>query len=109
VDIVPRPEQQPGHCIATLKSEDPEGFLDTGLVPAVVDPRVYVSVSWLKECAVKLGYVPAEDLEQANRRIALLLEQVAEADKFAEAAEYTLGRFGQQVRNKPGRKPTKAA
>lgn len=105
MDIVERPVHLPGHCIATLTSEDPKGFVDTGLTPALIDPRVYVSVSWIEECARKLGFVDGDTHDDALRRIADLETEVREADEFAQAAEYTLGRFGERVRRKPGRKP----
>ena len=40
--IVERCEYTPGHCMATLKHEDPKGFVDTLNIPAVIDPRVYI-------------------------------------------------------------------
>ena len=53
--IVDRCEMPPGQCIATMSHDDPKGFVDTLLTPAVVDPRVYLSVSYIEELARKLG------------------------------------------------------
>lgn len=74
--------------------------------------HVYISDVGAEVIAKALGWIPAEQLEQARRQIADLeseneqLEaQLQEADRFAEAAEYTLNKFGSKVRQKPGPKP----
>lgn len=98
-----------------LSSEDPGGFVDTGLTPAVIDPRVYVSRQAVIDMARLFGMpdpdqfaevlAAAEQLDHENRA---LREQLAEADRYAEAAEYTLkATFGSdaKIKNKPGRKP----
>jgi hypothetical protein len=48
------------------------------------------------------GPCPHRELEA---QVEGLLAQVAEAERFAEAAEYTLERFGSKVSSSPGRKP----
>lgn len=115
MQIVDRPNIQPGHCIVNLSAEDTRGFIDTGLDPAVVDPRVYVSYAAVRDMARLFGFVDPvelgardEALEHALKRIEDLEDQLAEADRYAEAAEYTLSAtFGDKtkIRNKPGRKP----
>src|SRR4051794_16953286 len=105
MDIVERCWLAPGHCAASLKHEDPKGFIDTGLVPPLVDPRIYISVSWVEEHARKLGFVDRSDLDSAERRIVELEEELRIADEFAEAAEYTVTHLGGNIRKKPGRKP----
>lgn len=102
MDIVARPEIAPGHCMATLTSEDPKGFLDTLLTPAVVDPRVYLSVSWLEECARKLGFVEGEVCERLERRVADLEAQLAEVDRELDAIHVLKAR-GYTPARKPGR------
>lgn len=85
--IVERPELQPGFCMATLSHEDPKGFVDTMNIPAVIDPRVYISVSWIEETARKLGMeFPPEDGGSAQR-IADLEDQLREADKALYAID----------------------
>lgn len=83
--IVERPEMQPGFCAATLHHEDPKGFVDTLNTPACIDPRIYISVSWVEETARKLGmeYTDAGDA----RRVKELEEQLREADKALSAFE----------------------
>jgi len=90
VNIVERCVHAPGYCIATLCSEDPKGFIDTGLTPAVVDPRVYVSVRWIEEIAGKLGFVAGSELEDAKREVKDLETRLREDDKLLAAAEYTM-------------------
>lgn len=108
--IVPRPEHVPGHCVLSLKSEDPEGFIDTGLNPSMafaddMDPHIYASVSVVKEWARKLGMVdPADPLELDNlrRECLLLRDQLADADKRLDAIDL-LESAGYTQRKKPGR------
>lgn len=117
MDIIPRPVFPPGQCIATCKSEDPKGFIDTYLTPALAgDNRIIVSVTWVEECASKLGWLsPADaadlrgELDAARERVSEVEGELQEADRFAEAAEYTLRHIGEKVRRKPGRKPQREA
>lgn len=104
LNIVSRPSQAPGYCLATLSSEDREGFIDTGHDPAVVDPRVYISISWIREMAGKLGMVDQEELENLVRENSRLSDELREADKLVEAAEYTFSHMGTKMRQKPGPK-----
>jgi hypothetical protein len=109
---------QPGKCIVSLTSEDPGGFIDTGLTPAVIDPRVYVSRQAVIDMGRMFGFPTPDELaglneqvEQMTHEVKELREQLAEADRYAEAAEYTLkATFGQdtKIRSKPGRKPKEA-
>lgn len=115
MQIVERPELAPGHCIINLSSEDTGGFIDTGLTPACVDPRIYLSRQGVIDAGRAFGFPSpdeaqalSEALEAAQRRVDDLEDQLAEADRYAEAAEYTLSAtFGDKtkIRNKPGRKP----
>lgn len=107
MDVVARPEMSPGHCLLSLKSEDPEGFIDTGLSPACVDPRVYASVSVIKEWATKLGMVDSAAIDRLERQITDLQAQLAEADDELNAIHILKAR-GYTAARKPGR-PAKAA
>lgn len=111
--IVERPSQSPGFCMASLATEDREGFIDTGLDPAMVgerngpdlvDPRVYISVTWVKEMARKMGMVEKEKVDSLERENTRLSEELKEADRLVEAAEYTFSHFGGKIRQKPGPK-----
>lgn len=105
---------RPHRCavIPFIGQSDPEGFIQTGATLDGFDNEVYVSVKGVRALVQACGWptpeqyrelqARAEALEHAKRDLEL---QVQEADRFAEAAEYTLGRFGERVRNKPGRKP----
>jgi hypothetical protein len=113
--LVDRPTLLPGHCIVNLSSEDPGGFIDTLNTVPVIDPRVYVSRQAVIDMGRMFGFPdPAEvdELRRANKELASMVEdlkaQLAEADRYAEAAEYTLtATFGDKtkIRHKPGRRP----
>jgi hypothetical protein len=110
--IVPKPEWAPHQCPVTMRFEDPEGFIDTGMNFPYVDPYISVSIGGVRDMARLIGLV---DPSERDKRIvsleaenAELRERVAEADRFAEAAEYTLQRFGAKVQRKPGRKKVAA-
>lgn len=107
VQIVDRPTMEPGHCMLSLKSEDPLGFIDTGLTPAVVDPRVYASVSYVKELAGHLGMVDGADIDALHAQIADLEAQLVEYDQELNAIHILKAR-GYSPSRRPGR-PTKAA
>lgn len=102
MDVVPRPELVPGHCIASLKSEDPEGFIDTGLCPPVVDPRVYLAVSVVREYATKLGMVDGTVVAELEARITDLEQQLAETDRELNAIHVLKAR-GYVPTKRPGR------
>lgn len=116
--FVERCEIRPLHCaiFPHLGARHPKGYVDTGTKIGLDENQVYLSIEGLEQVALRfLDVVRRDELREAQARIAELerrnldlQEQVREADRFAEAAEYTLGRFGQHVRNKPGRKPKAA-
>lgn len=112
MNIVDRAEMAPGSCIVTQSSTGP--FIDTGLTPAVVDPRIYVSRQAVIDMGRVFGFpIPDElaaleyELDSLRTQVEQLKGELAEADRYADAAEYTLkATFGDdtKIRNKPGRK-----
>lgn len=106
--VVDRCEMPPGQCLVTMSHDDPRGFVDTLLTPAVVDPRVYLSVSWIEETARKLGMVYADEAKAAalEARVEELELELAEADKRIEAID-VMESAGFTARKRPGRKPAK--
>lgn len=86
-------------------------FIDTGMELDGFDNHVYISDVAAEAIAREmLGWVPPGELrgaqveiERLNARVSELEDELAEADKFAESARYTLEKFGTQVRKKPGR------
>ncbi len=87
------------------------GFIDTGQRLEGWDPHVYISVQAAEEMARFLGWQPAiaetaqlQKLQSRDEEIAALKAEVAELERFRDAAEYTLSTIGQKVRAKPGRK-----
>ena len=93
MNIVERPGLAPGYCMATLAAEDPRGFIDTGNNPATVDPRVYISVSWIEQMGRELGMVDGDLLDTAEQRIEDLEADLAEADKLAEASHLVISKM----------------
>ena len=104
--VVDRCEMPPGQCIATMSHDDPKGFVDTLLTPAVVDPRVYLSVSYVEEIARKLGMEYADEAKAAalEARVEQLEAELVEADKRIEAID-VMESAGFTARKRPGRKP----
>jgi hypothetical protein len=107
--IVPKPEWAPHQCCVTMRTEDPEGFIATGMSLPFVDPSIDVSIGAVRMMGRLIGL---EDPASRDERIAALeaenadlRERLLEAERFQDAAEYTLQRFGTKVKNKPGRKP----
>lgn len=102
--IVDRPELPPGHCIATMRDEDKKGFVDTLLTPPVIDPRIYLSVSYIEEVARSLGmeYPKVEQSEEVED----LKRQLEDAEKALQAVD-VIESAGFVARKKAGR-PKKA-
>lgn len=73
---VPRCEFNPGYCAITGRSEDPEGFIDTGNNIPVMDPRIFVSVSGAHRLAQEIGYEPLQAQINAREQIANQAEQI---------------------------------
>jgi hypothetical protein len=88
-----------------------QGFIDTGSELGREGERVYISVAEAAPViAQAIGWSPPSKVRKLEGELAALKAEneqlkaeVKEADKFAEAAEYTLGRFGHKVQKKPGR------
>lgn len=91
-----------------------KGFFDTGQHLAGWDPHVYISVQAVEHLAGYLGCRAPDltiqaKLDAKDERIRELEEQLAEAQRFQEAAEYTMEKFGTKVRQRPGPKAKTAA
>lgn len=108
---VPRCEMRPLHCAVypQLGAGHPKGYFDSGNTIGLAEEHIYISVEAVESLARELGWASPETqkahgaaYEALERENHDLREQVREADKFAESAEYTLGRFGQSVKRKPG-------
>lgn len=108
---------RPMHCLAIpfLGANHPKGYVDFGVELTGFDNHVAISVEAMQQAArdvPQCGLVSKEFLTLAlaeskalKRENEDLKEQLAEADKFAEAAEWTLRHFDTRVQQKPGRKP----
>lgn len=105
---------RPGRCAVfpQIGGNHPRGFFDTGSEMPGFDNHVYVSVVAAESMAQRLGWSSPEDMaemreqyETLERECARLREEIEDADRFAEAAEYTLNKFNTKVQKKPGRKP----
>jgi hypothetical protein len=109
---VQQPAMRPHHCAVfpqVAGSTSRRGFFDTGNDFRERD-HCYVSVEAVEQLASKIGWQPqsafASLTAKINRQdgeLELLRQRLADAEKFREAAEYTLSSLGQKVRNKPGR------
>jgi hypothetical protein len=107
--IVEKPTMPPGHCVASLTDEDREGFIDTLMTKTMIEERVYVSVSWIKEMASKLGMVDPDgttDLDALHREVHDLREENKALNRQFSAID-VLESGGFQTRKRKGRPPAK--
>lgn len=108
--IIEKATYPPGYCAISTSPDGP--FFDTGTNLPGLNPRVYLAVSAVEQLArERLGMVSKEHVAVLAAEVAALhsssealLERIAEAERFEEAARYTLEKFGQEVRHKPGRR-----
>jgi hypothetical protein len=110
---VQQPAIRPHRCavIPFLGGHNSRGFIDTGQDMRDHDSHVYISVEAVEQLARLIGWEPTHARIQAEGRliakdaqIARLEAELAEAEEFKDAAEYTLSRFDTKVQRKPGRK-----
>lgn len=115
--VVDRPEVAPGQCIVNLSSEDPGGFVDTLLSPAIIDPRVYVSYQAIVDMGRLFGLPSPQEhaelveaVEAQAKEIESLREENTALERDVLSAEWTLERqFAAKIQNKPGRPRKEAA
>ena len=112
--IVPHALTRPHRCAMwpQLGARHPKGYFDVGTDDPEGWNHSYVSVEFVEQAAKQLGFASPDEVAllkdtvaNHERSIESLEQEVREADRFAEAAEYTLNHFGSKVRQKPGRKP----
>jgi hypothetical protein len=107
-----KPVFEPYMCAATLRGEDRDGWIDTGLQLRGFDPHVYLSFAAVKTAALIVGWedpAPLKDrIAELERENADLAEQLASADQELNAIHILKGR-GYAAAKRPGRPPTKQA
>lgn len=111
MQVVSRPEFPPGQCIVNLSDQDPGGFIDTGLTPPLVDPRVYVSRQAVIDMGRHFGFPTPEEFIRLISRVDQLEEETEGLKvenrnlmRDLDAAEWTLERkFQSKPSPKPGR------
>lgn len=99
-----------------LSADDPGGFIDTLLSPAVVDPRVYISRQAVIDMARVFGLPDAaaydellDKVDELSSRVEQLTQTNTELERDVLSAEWTLERqFAAKIQAKPGR-PKKVA
>lgn len=103
-------ERSPFHCCVTGSNDGP--LIDTGNTLHGYDHRVYIGAKGVDRVARFAGWTPPDErallderISELEAKVQQLEEEVAEADRFRDATEYTLSKFDTRVRNKPGRKP----
>lgn len=110
--FVERADARPNQCFVYphLGASHAEGYLDPGNDLTCIDPHPYLSIVAVREACKVLGWPTQQDhanaiaeLERALARVTELEVALDEADRFAESVKWTLGKFGEEVRNKPGR------
>ena len=110
---VPRPVHPPHVCALTLRGEDPDGFFTTNTEIRGLDPKAYICASVVRDMARDLGWFSGEqyagvvaELEQHERTIDDLRQQLAEADRQLDAID-VLESANYTARKKPGRPKTR--
>lgn len=112
--IVPSPDRRPHSCAITGKSEDPGGFLDTGVELPWAEPRIYISAHGASLIAEQFDYVSkdiaAQAIEQLMREgeeksaeIEQLHQRITELEGAVKAVDVLVSE-GFRARSKPGRK-----
>jgi hypothetical protein len=109
---VQQPAMRPHHCAVfpqVAGSNSRRGFFDTGNDFRERD-HCYISVEAVEHLASSIGWQPSSafapltaTINKQAGELEHLKQKLAEAEKFREAAEYTMNSMGQKVRNKPGR------
>ena len=115
--LVDKCDQIPHRCSATQKHEDPQGFVDTGMEPACIDPHIYLSVSWVRnELAALCGLVDGDthaalqdELEQARRELEQKDLEIRERDALLDALSVIESSERFHARRKPGPRKKVAA
>ena len=80
----------PHRCITTGQTEDPRGFIDTGVTIDDVHPQTgyhaYISVGWVRDMSRKhCDMVSKQVLRQAQTRIAELVAQLERYEGVEDA------------------------
>lgn len=110
--LVDRPAGRPFCCAALPQMGQTSNtrWIDTGTELIAVDPRIYLSEAAVREMVRVLGWASPEEYtaleyraNELSARASELEAKLTEADRFAESVKWTLGKFGEEVRNKPGR------
>lgn len=112
--LVSRPLAPPHLCAVTGRSEDPHGFMDTGVTLPGFEPRIYISHHGAARLMEAFGfptpYAHADALDEIARLRTRLAELESENAGMAAQLEAVavLKRYGARAERKPGR-PAKAA
>jgi hypothetical protein len=113
VRIVPQALTRPHHCamFPTLGARHRKGYFDTNSELPGFDNHAYVSVEFVEQAALHLGWVSPEEaealrdhVEQLERRCAQLQDEVDDLNRDFEAID-VLASKGFTARKKPGRRP----
>lgn len=88
--LIERPEWAPHYCLGSLKHEDPEGFVDTELTPTVVDPRVILAVSYVKELARYVGMIDGEIHSKTLDYVEVLCSRITDLETEVSKLEAVL-------------------
>ena len=80
-------------CAVTGRTQDPEGFIETGFILTGWDNEVNLSIAAVKEMARMIGYVSPEEINDLKVQLKDLAEASAEQterlDKIDQIRELT--------------------
>ena len=109
--MVQQPVFRPHACAVTGRTEDREGFVDTGATIPVIDPHVYVSAAGVRMLMRAFGWPSPDEYARVCRELALSKERLEELELKCRAQEEqleaiaVLKRYGARSERKPGRPP----
>lgn len=93
--LIDKPSGRPGFCaVFAGKSQDPEGFVHTGMVLPGWDPEVTVSVAAVREMARLVGLPTDTERDEAVLRAEAAELLLTEAQEEIESLRAQVAAFG---------------
>lgn len=105
MQVVGKPGFEPYRCAVSLRSEDPDGFINTNVTLNGFDPHIFVSMTAARELARIAGWVdPAvhaekvAELEGVKAQLDAAVDEIAALRKREDAIETLKGGGFQEVK-----------
>jgi Tfp pilus assembly protein FimV len=92
-------------------TEDPDGFVHTGVVLRAIDPAIYVSVSQVRVMADLIGCATPQEKQELEGRVSELEQELEDLRADLKQADYQLNAIdilknaGFETKKRAGRPP----